>query len=69
MAKQSAKQIPHETLVVGSKVKGYIKAKHDGHMVSGDFVEALSRQVEQVIDAAVARCDANKRSTLRGTDL
>ena len=54
-------------LVVGSKVKAYVKEK--GLHTSGDFAEGLSKEVEAMISKAVARCEANKRSTVRPADL
>ena len=56
-----------EMLVVGSKVKNYIKEK--GLHTSGDFTEALSAEVAALIDKAAKRCEANKRSTVRPADL
>ncbi len=56
-----------EMLVVGSKVKAYVKEK--GLHTSGDFVEALSNEVAALLDKAVSRCQGNKRSTVRPTDL
>lgn len=56
-----------ESLVVGSKVKGYIKAK--GCHTSGDALDALSKKVEEILDAAVARTQGNKRSTVKPQDL
>jgi len=54
-------------LVVGSKVKAYVKSKNL-HM-AGDFGEALSKEVAHLIDKAAKRCEENKRSTLRPADL
>lgn len=54
-------------LVVGSKVKAYIKSKN--LHTSGDFAEALSKEVAHMIDKAAKRCEDNKRSTLRPSDL
>jgi hypothetical protein len=56
-----------ETLVVGSKVKAYIKAS--GYKCSGELVEALSNAVHEHLDAAMNRCEANRRSTVRPADL
>ena len=56
-----------EMLVVGSKVKAYIKGK--GLHNSGDFTEALSAEIGAILDKAVKRCQGNKRSTVRPTDL
>ncbi len=56
-----------EVLVVGSKVKAYVKSKNL-HM-SGDLLEALSKEVAVLIDKAAKRCEENKRSTVRPADL
>ena len=56
-----------DLMVVTSKVKAYIKGK--GCMTSGDAVEALNKKVEALLDAAVERTKANKRSTVKPQDL
>ena len=56
-----------DTLVVNSKVKAYIKTKN--LHTSGDFSSALSKEVAHLIDKAAKRCEDNKRSTLRPSDL
>jgi len=56
-----------DSLVVGSKVKAYIKGK--GCHTSSDSLEAVSKQVAKMLDAAVARCKENKRMTVRPGDL
>lgn len=56
-----------EMLVVGSKVKDYIRSK--GLMASGDILEAISNNVHAMLDAAADRTAANKRSTMRPHDL
>ena len=56
-----------EILVVGSKVKAYIKEK--GLHSSSDLGEGLSMEVSALLDKAVKRCQANKRSTVRPADL
>ena len=56
-----------DTLVVGSKVKAYIKSS--GFKCSGDLIEALSNEVHTTLDAALSRCDGNKRATVRPVDL
>jgi hypothetical protein len=56
-----------EPLVVASKVKGYIKSKK--MMTSSDALEALSEKVYDMLDAAIARTKANKRSTVKPQDL
>ena len=66
-ARRAAKKATRETLVVGSKVKNYIKGQ--GKKCSGDLIEGLSDQLHAVIDAAINRCEGNKRSTVRPVDL
>ncbi len=56
-----------ENLVVGSKIKAYIKKKK--FMCSGDLVENLSEKVYSFLDDAMTRTKANKRSTVRPQDL
>lgn len=56
-----------DTLVVGSKVKDFIK---DSDLRSdGDLVEALSARVEEILKSAMGRCKENGRSTVRPCDL
>jgi hypothetical protein len=52
---------------VASKVKAYIKSKK--MMTSSDALEAISEQVYSMLDAAVARTKANRRSTVKPQDL
>ena len=56
-----------DILVVGSKVKAYVKKK--GCMSSGDLLAGLSDQVHALIAAACKRTKSNKRSTVRAPDL
>ncbi|MFH1456991.1 MAG: hypothetical protein ABIF17_02640 [Patescibacteria group bacterium] len=56
-----------EMLVVGSKVKNYIKEK--GCHTSSELLEGLSEEVSKMIDKAIARCQGNKRSTVKKVDL
>ena len=56
-----------EVLVVASKVKAYIKSKK--MMTSSDAIGALSDKVYGMLDGAVARCKANRRSTIKPQDL
>ncbi|RLB58402.1 MAG: hypothetical protein DRI34_04975 [Deltaproteobacteria bacterium] len=56
-----------EILVVVSKVKDYIKSKK--MMTSSDLAPALSAEVQALLDKAIKRCKANKRSTVRADDL
>ena len=68
-AKKKAKKSggKREMLVVGSKVKEYVRSK--GLMASGDLLEAVSDCVHDMIDRASARVANNKRSTMRPHDL
>jgi len=56
-----------ESLVVASKVKAYIKSKN--MMTSSDALEAISDNVYSVLDAAMARTQANRRSTVKAQDV
>ena len=56
-----------EVLVVASKVKAYVKSKK--MMTSSDAVAALSDKVYAMLDDAIARTKANKRSTVKPKDL
>ena len=56
-----------EVLVVASKVKAYIKSK--GMMTSSDALEAISDKVYCMLDCAVTRTKANRRSTVKPQDL
>lgn len=56
-----------EPLVVASKMKAYIRGQ--GMMSSSEAVEAVSEHVYDMLDAAVARAKANRRSTVRTQDL
>jgi hypothetical protein len=56
-----------DSLIVASKVKAYIKSKK--MMTSSDAIEAISEQVYSMLDAAVIRTKANRRSTVKPQDL
>tara|TARA_B100000953_G_C17910244_1_gene387331 strand:+ start:367 stop:585 length:219 start_codon:yes stop_codon:yes gene_type:complete len=66
-AAEAAPSASNETLVVGSKVKAYVKSKD--MMSSGELIGALSDKVHDLLDAAIARTQANKRSTVKASDL
>ncbi len=61
------KQQKREPLVVASKMKAYIRGQ--GMMSSSEAVEAISEHVYNMLDAAIARAKANRRSTVRAQDL
>ena len=54
-------------LVVGSKVKEMIKG--EGCKTAGDMIEAVNQEVAAILEKAIARAQANKRSTVRPQDL
>ena len=56
-----------DPLVVASKVKAYIKSKK--MMTSSDAIEAISEKVYGMLDDAVVRTKANRRSTVKAQDL
>jgi histone H3/H4 len=56
-----------EILVVTSKVKAYVKNKQ--MQTSADAIDALSDKVCALLDAAVERAKANRRSTVKAQDL
>ncbi len=61
MAKQ------RDSLVIASKVKAYIKSKK--MMTSSDAIGALSEKIYDILDCAIARTKANRRSTVKPQDL
>ncbi|MHC5060215.1 MAG: hypothetical protein ACYTFK_03920 [Planctomycetota bacterium] len=65
--KSSKKKSKKEVLVVASKVKAYIKSK--GAMTSSDAIGSLNDCVYAILDAAVKRTKANRRSTVKPQDL
>ena len=56
-----------EVLVVASKVRTYVKSKN--MMTSSDTIATLSDKVCALLDEAVVRAKANKRSTVKPQDL
>ncbi len=67
MAKKKAAKASKEALVVASKVKAYIKSK--GNMTASETLAALNDAVYCLLDKAVARTAANRRSTVKPQDL
>ena len=65
--KKASRKAARDTLVVGSKVKNYIKSK--GFKCSGELIGSLSETVHDALDSAMNRCEANRRSTVRPADL
>jgi hypothetical protein len=56
-----------DSLIVASKVKAYIKSKK--MMTSSDALEPISEKVYAMLDAAIIRTKANRRSTIKAQDL
>ncbi len=56
-----------EPLVVASKVKAYVRDQK--MMTSSEALEAISDSVYDLLDAAIARAKANRRSTVKAQDL
>jgi len=56
-----------ECLVVASKVKAHVKGKK--MMTSADAIQALSDKVYGLLDDAIVRTKANRRSTVKAQDL
>jgi len=56
-----------ESLIVASKVRAYIKSKK--MMTSSDALGAISDRVYCMLDKAIERTKANRRSTIKPQDL
>ncbi len=56
-----------ESLVVASKVKAYVRSKK--MMTASDSLEAISDRVYCMLDKAIERTKANRRSTVKPQDL
>ncbi|MFP4056079.1 MAG: hypothetical protein ACLF0G_04350 [Candidatus Brocadiia bacterium] len=65
--KSKKKKAPKDTLVVGTKVRAYIRGKKA--MMSGELLEALNDMVTCALDKAIERAKANKRATVKPQDL
>ncbi len=62
-----AKKGKCEVLVVGSKVKNYVRGKK--MLCSSELLEATSCAVAELLTKACARAKENGRSTVRARDL
>jgi hypothetical protein len=56
-----------ESLIVASKVKAYVKSKK--MMSSSDALGAVNDALYSLLDAAIARTKANRRTTIKAQDL
>jgi hypothetical protein len=61
------KALENEILIVASKLKQYIKDKHDLN-TSADVMEILSTKVRRLTDQAVIKAKSDNRKTLMGRD-
>lgn len=52
-------------LIVKAAVKEYL----EGHNVSSDFYDGLDEEVQDLLDDAARRADANDRKTVQPRDL
>ncbi|XDD42143.1 hypothetical protein AB3N58_12665 [Leptospira sp. WS60.C2] len=66
MSEEQTETTSKESLIVTSKVKAYIKSK--GFMTSGDAIDGINEEIYRLIDRALERTSANKRTTVRSTD-
>ena len=66
-ARKTRKSASRDVLCVGSKVKAYVKSQ--GGKSSGELVGAVSDAVYGILDQAISRSQANKRATVKPTDL
>ena len=56
-----------ESLIVVSKVKAYVKSKK--MMTSSDALGTINDALYDILDAAINRTKANRRSTLKPQDI
>ncbi len=64
---QTKREIPRDILIVASKLKNYVKDKHDLN-TSGNVMERLSDIVRYFCDQAVDRARSEGRKTLMDRD-
>ena len=60
-------QVPHDILIVASKLKAYVKAR-SGYNTSGNVLEALSRIVRRECDRAIDHARQEGRKTVMERD-
>ena len=65
--KKKGKGKQREVVVVGSKVKDVVRSA--GFRSDGELVQAVSEKVHEILEAALARAENNKRGTVRPHDL
>jgi len=64
---QAAEEIPHDILIVASKMKSYIRAV-SGMNTSDTSLEALSDHVRALCDRAIREARLQERKTVMGRD-
>ena len=64
---EQAESVETRNVIVKAEVKRMIKELE--HQTASDFTDALNRQVEQMIQAAVRRAGDNGRKQVRSCDL
>ena len=67
-AKAGASDLPHEVLIVASRLKEYIRAK-SGMKTSERVLEPLSRLVRQACDRAIRNAERDGRTTVLDRDM
>lgn len=65
--KKKAAKGSREQLIIASKVKAYVR-QHK-MMTASDAIVALSDQIYDILDRAIERSKANRRTTVRPQDL
>jgi hypothetical protein len=66
-APRSSGDIPHDVLIVASKLKQYVRAR-SGMNTSDSVMEVLSRRVRSLCDDAIQRARDDGRKTLLDRD-
>ncbi len=66
-SKKAGKKKAREVVVVGSKVKDVVR--NAGLRSDGELVQSVSDKVHDLLEAAIARAQSNKRGTVRPHDL
>ena len=68
MARKKSKSNPAPTMVVATKIKERIKEREDLRC-DGGLVDAVNNKVDEMLESAIDRCQANDRKTVRPSDL
>jgi histone H3/H4 len=63
----SDQNVPHEVLVVASKLKNYIRAR-SGMNTSANVMEALSDRIRSMCDEAIEKARSDGRKTVKDRD-